>query len=87
MTTVDNWWRVVANDVPVAFGQLQREAANVTHRVGGAALAGNRITIVLGEFSEPDFLDRARLGEGCQRQSHGSFSPGRSLDGLVHMSQ
>jgi len=78
----------VLNDGPVAFpGQLQREAANVTHRVGGAALAGNRITIVAGVFSEPDFLDRARLVEEYQRHSHRTFLQGDSLDGLVHLSQ
>jgi hypothetical protein len=75
MTTVDNWWRVAANDVPITFlGQPQGEAANVMHRVGGAALAGDRITIVPGVFSEADFLGRVRLGQGCQRRSHGSFS-------------
>jgi hypothetical protein len=48
--------------------------ANPRMSLRGGALAGDRITTVPGVFREADFLDRVRLGEGCQRRSHGSFS-------------
>ena len=44
------------------------------HRFGGAALAGDRTTIVPSVFSETDFHGHVRLGQGCRRRSHGSFS-------------
>src|SRR4051794_7781279 len=64
---LQDWWRVVADDVPVAFpGQPEGEASNGTLRATAPA----------GDCSRrlPQSPDRARLGEGCQWRSHGSFS-------------
>jgi hypothetical protein len=78
VTTVDRSW-----DLLPTTSQL--EAANVTLRVGGAALAGNRITTVPGVFREVDFLDHVCLGE--ERRSHWIVLQGDLSDKLVLITQ
>ncbi len=71
--------RVVADDVPVAvFGvELQRSAADVALRIGGAALAGNRREAGEHRRLLADLGEDLRLGESGDvvRDSEGPVRP------------